>query len=167
MRKEHFYKIAIIVLLLLNLGTLGYLFMGNKRPMHGPPPGHEGPAGLIIERLQLDEEQQQKFEEQRFEHQSKIRAVRKESGELHDALFSLLKNEAIDSIKKDSLQNAIRLVEIKKDEITFEHFQQLKSILKPEQLPLFDGLIEEIGRRLTDNAPGGGRRDGPPPPHRR
>lgn len=164
MKTERFYKSAIIVLLLLNLGTLSYLWLGNKRPLHGPPPPHEGPARLIIERLKLDNEQQQKFDELKFEHQSKIREVRKESGQLHDALFSLLKNAEVDTQAKDSIQNAIRVTELKKDEMTFEHFRQLKSILKPEQLPLFDGLIEDIGRRLTENPPGGERHDGPPPP---
>jgi hypothetical protein len=59
MRKETLLTVAVIALLLLNFGTLGFLLF--RRPPH--PPGG-GPGGLdrrIVETLQLDAAQQQRF----------------------------------------------------------------------------------------------------------
>ena len=62
MNKFRFLAIAVVLLLLLNIGTLAYLFRtrnDNERP--GPP--GKAVADFIIRQLQLDAEQQQKFDE--------------------------------------------------------------------------------------------------------
>lgn len=164
MRTDNFYKVVIIVLLVINIGTLGYLWMGGHTPGGQMPPPHGGPSNLIIERLKLDEQQQRQFEELKREHQSAIRKIRQESGMLHDSLFSLLKAEVVNDSDKYALEQRIKEVEIQKDRINFEHFKELKSILHPDQVPLYNNLVEEIGRRLTEHPPGADGRNGPPPP---
>lgn len=102
MRKDKFYRIVIIALLLLNFGVLAYLWIGNNKP-EGHHPRHEEPAGFIIESLQLDGAQQEQFNELKHAHHQASRELRQEGRDLHDALFRLLTNDVIESTAVDSL----------------------------------------------------------------
>ena len=88
MRQERFYKILIFLLLLLNFGMLGYLLVEHKRPT---PPPHGRPAPpdrIIIERLQLNDEQQSQFDVLKHEHHTQMVAITERSAELHKQLFT-------------------------------------------------------------------------------
>lgn len=150
MKKEMFYRVVIIILLLLNLGTLGFLWVSNNREHtqergHRPPPR---PDGIIINRLQLDEQQQEQFFAFRDEHHEQMVAIQRESSRLHKDLFALLQQPDADTTIKDSLLAHIQVLNLRKEEVTFHHFQQLRSILKPGQLGKFDELVEDISQRI-------------------
>ncbi|MBS1771784.1 MAG: periplasmic heavy metal sensor [Bacteroidetes bacterium] len=156
MSKDGFYKVVVIALLLLNIGTLGYLWQSGKQGeerRHGGP----GPAPFIIEKLQLDDSQKAQFEKLRDAHHERTEQLRHESAQLHDALFSMLKNDVIDSAAVDSLNKLILVNVQQKEALNFNHFKELKSILKPEQYKLYDEFIEQIARQFAP----------PPPPGRR
>ncbi|MEI8136817.1 MAG: hypothetical protein WCH21_05775, partial [Bacteroidota bacterium] len=62
MNKTKFLSIAVIVLLLINLGILAAMFF-----RHGPPPinnmaSGEGSKKIIIDRLKFDAEQQKQYD---------------------------------------------------------------------------------------------------------
>lgn len=158
MRKEVFYRVIIVALLLLNFGVLGYLWMGKKE-MHQQA-GPEGdrrkePAEFIIKSLQLDEQQQMKFEELKHEHQHNMQMVREESKNLHDALYKELHKQMVDSNVVDSFMQLIVVNAKQREMVNFNHFRDLKTILKPEQYKLYDEFIEAIAHRFGP----------PPPPH--
>ena len=152
MSRESFYRVIIIALLVLNFGILGFLWMGRHGDM--PPGRRPEPAGFIIEKLQLDDAQQARFQQLRNTHHKRDMELREESRNLHDALFSLLKNEAADSAKIDNLYNLISVNDRAKEQLNFNHFKELKTILKPEQQKLYQEFIEDIAKQF-----------GPPPPH--
>jgi protein CpxP len=154
MKKETFLVLVIIALLLLNLGTLGYLFMQQQRqthnfPHHQPP----RPDKLIIERLQLNDNQIEQFEESKFKHRSNIIKLEQEAAQLHAAYFSLLKQPKYNYTEADSFQQLLAQNQIEKDSVTFLHFEELKAICTEKQIPLFYNLIEEIGEILTTQPP--------------
>jgi hypothetical protein len=155
MKKENFYRIIILALLLLNFGILGYLWKSNGNEHR--PPQHVEPAGLIIDRLQLDAKQQSAFEELKHAHQQASRKLRDESRELHDALFNTLTNADTGAV--DSLMVQIAKNDEAKELLNYHHFKELKTILKPEQYHLYDEFIEDIARQF-------GPRQGPPPGER-
>ncbi|OSZ78654.1 hypothetical protein CAP35_10510 [Chitinophagaceae bacterium IBVUCB1] len=156
MSKETFYRVIIVSLLLLNLGVLAYLWMGRDAAPQDMGRYRQGePAPFIIKSLQLDEAQQVQFDGLRDKHQHNTRQLREESKQLHDALFKLLHDEVVDSTKTDSLMLLISANNRAKEMVNFNHFRELKTILKPEQYKLYDEFIESIARRF-----------GPPPhPH--
>ena len=166
MKKENFYKIIIIALLLLNFGVLGYLWSGGRNN-HMPPPHDgrgEGPAGFIIERLQLDAQQQEAFQKLRDAHHVKADELKEESRQLHDVLFAGLTDSSINQPQVDSLMTLIAQNDHAKETLNYNHFKELKSILKPEQYKLYDEFIGDIARRFGP-PPRGPRGDGPPPMH--
>lgn len=148
MKKETFLVIVIVFLLLLNLGTLGFLFFQNNKYPDFPPHPRR-PDRLIIERLKLSPEQVEKFEELKFEHRSGMNKLEHEAAQFHASYFSLLKEDNYLQSAVDSFENLLAENQTKKDSITFKHFEDLKAICNEEQKKYFNELIEEIGEILT------------------
>lgn len=155
MNKFRFLAIAVILLLLLNIGTLAYLFRtrnDNERP--GPP--GRAVADFIIKQLQLDEGQQQTFAELRNSHQAALQAAHKEDRRLHDVYFDLLKTDNPDRKKADSVSKLIADQRSIIEMTTFIHFEALRKLCRDDQKKRFDATIDEVMRRMGPK--------GPPPP---
>jgi periplasmic protein CpxP/Spy len=151
--------IAVLGLLLINIGTLGVLIMRKPpRPPHGemPPPSGEGPKRLIIERLHFDDAQVKQYELFIDEHRKKTNELHDASREMHDQLFSLLKNDPVDKTKADSIIQQIADNQKAVDNLNFDHFQKIKSICKGDQIKDFNELAEELAELFAPK--------GPPPP---
>lgn len=152
MKRENFLMIVVVLLLLLNFGTLGYLFLVKPTVQmvgHHPPK----PDKLIIERLQLTPEQITVFEELKHEHRSGINQLNHRSKELYEGYFALLKNKPIDMAAADSMEALLAGVQMQKDSVTFYHFIKLRALCTEAQKPLFDGLVDELGHIFTHEPP--------------
>ncbi len=169
MNRTKLLTIAVLGLLLINLGTLIFILSkksDSKPLLHQHPKGmrdekqrEEGPKQIIIERLNFDTLQQKKYEVFVEEHQSKSRELKDLSREIHDELYSLLKENTIDKSKSDSIINKISINQNLMDHLNFNHFQQIKSICNPEQLERFNALVEDLTHLFAPQ----GQPQGPPP----
>lgn len=149
MKKDNFYKIIIVCLLLLNFGILAFMWFEHKEG-----PGHRGgPDKMIIERLKLDAQQQQQFEGLKHEHHSQMVVIQEEGGKLHDQLFSQLHSTPEDTVAENNLLKQIQENEMQKERVTLAHFRKLRGILRPDQQPLFDDFISELSRQLMRPPP--------------
>ena len=147
MNRTKLLTIAVIGLLLINLGTLGVMMMHKPpRPPHGemPPPNGEGPKQMIIDRLHFDNAQQKQYQVLIDEHKKKTNELHDASKELHDQLFSLLKTDVVDKAKADAIIQQISDNQKAIDNLNFDHFQKIKSICKPEQVKDFNELAGEL-----------------------
>jgi Spy/CpxP family protein refolding chaperone len=159
MKKMTFLTISVILLLVLNAVTLFILFHMHLRNGHGPHgEDGKGPADYIVKQLKLDEQQQHQFEDLKDQHHALTHDAEKEDERLHDLYFSMLKSDAPDKNKVDSVANLIGEQRKKLATATFDHFRQLRAICHDDQKKLFDNTIDEIARMVT------GHPDGPPPP---
>jgi periplasmic protein CpxP/Spy len=159
MNKLRFLTWTVILLLLLNAGTLIYLLTTrnqDQRPPHGDPA-----PDFITEQLQLDAQQQLRFAELRHQHQEIVRRIQEQDRKLHDEYFNLLKTDNPDRVKADSISLLIGKQRSSIEAATFEHFQQLRRMCNDEQKKLFDATIDEIMKRMAPKGPPPG---GPPPP---
>ena len=157
MSKMKLLSIAVIGLLLLNFGTLAFLFLNKPpHPPMGPGPGGEGPKRIIIERLGFDKEQIAQYEKLIDGHRRTIRELDGEIRETKNNLYSTLSSGS--QLNKDSLQT--RLGEIQKQIETthYNHFADIKKLCRPEQLKAFDELTKELARFFAP-----GRHPFPPP----
>jgi len=149
MNRTKLLTIAVIGLLLINLGTLGVLVM--QRPHHppmgdGPPQRREGPKQIIIDRLHFDLQQQQAYSILVEEHRKRTRELNATTRQLHDELFVLLKIQPVDTAKANSLMQQIAQNQQQTDQLNFEHFQQIKNICKPGQVVFFNELVDDLGK---------------------
>lgn len=156
MKKETLLIVLIVLLLLLNFGTLGFLFFaGRGGPPHGPRFGKHGPAQLIIQELELDEQQQKTFDTMREQHHSNMVSLDKQMEVTAKRYLSHV--SLSNSTKTDSLQQAIGKLEMQRASVTYQHFKDLRAICKPAQQEKFDALLPELFRMITS----------PPPPDNR
>lgn len=163
MSKINFLTIAVVLLLLLNAGTLVFMLRWHEDKAAAAQGNGEGPAAYIIQTLQLDAQQQEHFATLRREHQQLTRSAREEGKRLHDAYFSLLKTDHPDTVKVNALAGQIGEQEKLLSRVTFEHFEKLRALCRDDQKKRFDATIDEIARRM---APGPRQRPGGPPPRR-
>lgn len=148
MSRERFYKITILCLLLLNFGILGYLVFSRNSNSGHPP--HDAPDKIIIERLKMDERQQDSFNELKHEHHSQIMELQEQSSEIHKALYTLLKTGNTRDAVKDSLLKLLQQNALEREQVTFDHFQKLRAVLRTEQQVKFDELVEEMSQRIME-----------------
>lgn len=167
MKKEQFYSVVIILLLLLNMGTLGYLWVNRQQPQAQFPgnagPGHPEPDRIIIDRLQLDATQQEQFAELKHIHRKSTDSLQQLISHTQHELFRLVRQDEMDIVLRDSLLAQIEHYETAKHIVTIQHFYDLRKILNEQQKESFNGFMEEIGSRIT--GPGRGHHGPPPPGH--
>lgn len=143
MKKESIWIAMVAFLIVLNVAIL-FLFLGGKNPgrpgQAGPPPRDR----QIIEVLSLDKGQQAKFEVLKDEHRAKMRELNLEANDLLQSYFMLLESGEIDSAQKDSLESEFAALEKEKMNVTFDHFQKLKTLCSPDQQKEFDAFIPTL-----------------------
>jgi len=148
---------AILVLLLCNIMTLTALWWQmHNRPAPPPRPAEEKPTTttrFLTEELRMTPEQQVLFAtlRDRYFHQA---------DSLHNIIHELkgLTNREILSNQPDHNQVVIWTKRIGDCEaaiqqLNFEHFLQLKSICRPDQLARFRELFQEMVHDLQPRQP--------------
>ena len=153
MNDTRFLKIVIVILLLINIGSISFMWLHHPPP----PPMHERDAlHFMIHELKLSDAEQTQFETLKKDHQQAMENFKRTERNLHDKYFGLL-STASDSMSvtqmADSISNNQKQIEL----LTFYHFKKVRAILTSEQQKKFD---EMIGNAL-------GKMASPPPPHGR
>jgi periplasmic protein CpxP/Spy len=154
MNRTKLLTIAVIGLLLLNLGMIGVLFFTKPEfPMMDQGPRGEGPKKIIIERLHFDEQQQKEYELLVNEHKSKTQELHTASRAMHDELYLLLKSEPVDESKASSIIQSIADNQKSVEELNLNHFQKIKALCKPEQIKDFNLLVDDLGKLFAPKGP--------------
>jgi protein CpxP len=154
MDNSRFLKIVIIVLLVINIGTLAFMWLQHTH--HGPDgPPRRDVAGFLEHELKFTDDQRKQFDVLREEHHEQVENIQRRAHEMHDRFFDLLSKQDSSEVKQlaDSLAKNQEQVEL----ITFDHFKKVRELCNPEQQKKFDEIIDDALRMM---APHGG----PPPP---
>jgi protein CpxP len=153
MDKIKLLTIAVITLLVLNLGTLGFLLFSapNKQhPLHaGGFEGRPKPREIIIKKLDFDTNQIKQYDERIAWHRQNIRAVEDDIRNSKNELYLLLNSSPVNEKAKDSLILALSNDQKRIESIHFQHFQDIKKICTPKQLDLYKELSEELSKLFS------------------
>lgn len=149
MENLKFYKIAIVLLLLLNIGTLSFLWM--HRP---PPPDQRGPFQFLIRATGMDEEQQKAYAQLRDKHRSQVEAFKTQNSALRKQLFGLLAQQGAGDPMVLQLTDSIASIKRQEEILTYEHFRQVRAICRPDQQTRFDAAIGEAIQSMAPPPPG-------------
>jgi periplasmic protein CpxP/Spy len=149
MNKEKLLTWAVLGLLLLNLGTLGFLFFrpGPTPPMG--PPKREMMLQYLSKELAFDDQQQITMQAITREHHYKMDSLRNAMKTARRDLFANLKNG------DDSGAEQIGVLQAAAEREAFRYFRALRGVANQDQLPKFDHIIQDAMRMLP---PPGGRR---------
>ena len=144
MDKIKVLTIGVIALLLLNFGTLGFLLLSG--PKHDRRPPHRMPKEIIIDKLQLDANQQAAYQTLIDWHRGTIDSLDHQIRSTKNELYLQLTQKAVDVKTKDSLIAILANEQKAIEETHFKHFQDIKNLCKPEQMNSFNELTEELSR---------------------
>ncbi len=154
MTKLRLLSIAVIGLLIINIGIVGFLLL-RKPPMppEGRPPmgqgGHqpmktEGPKKIIIERLHFDESQVTAYEKLIEGHQTAVKSLDDSINTTKNNLYQTL---TVDTFAgKDLLLNRLAEFQNQIERIHFDHFAEIKKLCKPGQLEYFNKMTKDLTR---------------------
>ena len=145
MEKITFYKIAIGVLLLLNVGLLAFLL--TRRP---PP---EPPFEFLSRKIGLDAAQQAEYKILREAHHAQIIARQQKNEDLHRTFFEMMTAPVVDSLRLRQLTDSIATIKKEEEIITFWHFRAVRGICRPEQVGQFDAVIFEAWQSMKPRRP--------------
>ncbi len=143
---------ASIGLLLVNIFLIWFT-IGKKRPEER----RAGPKNIIIKKLHFDENQVKDYEILIKAHRSNIESSNSQMKILKNHLFATLKGQN-QHIDRDSLINEIGKLQIKLENIHYDHFIEIKKLCKPNQLSDYDLLCDELGKLFVDQMPRNGGR---------
>jgi len=138
MENLKFYKIAIAILLLLNIGTLAFMWL--NRP---PSPGARGPFMFIVKATGMDEAQQATYRQLRDLHRSKVETFQNQNRQIRAQLFNLLAQKDENDPEVQQLTDSIATLKRQEELLTFEHFRRVREICRPDQQVKFDAALGE------------------------
>ncbi len=168
--KQKLTNILIIILVIVNIGSLSFIWFREANrpplpPLPSNPPGLENVARFLDKELELSKVQGKRFDELRKEHfettkkyEDKIAAYKKEI-----LLESFKKSPDMQKIK--AISDSIGSVQKGYELFLSEHFQKLASICKPEQREkLKDIFLSSFGPKEKPLMPPSPERHMPPSP---
>lgn len=160
MNKPRFLQIVIILLLLVDAGTITYMLCRSKGgARHDERQGGGGAGAYISKELKFTPEQQKKFDTLRIAHHASVVKLNEQSRVLRDRFFGLMQSS--DTMHAVQLADSIAQNQKRVELITFKHFQQVRAICTPEQQKKFDVIIIDALHMMAPPPPPDGHR--PPP----
>jgi periplasmic protein CpxP/Spy len=158
MSKIKLLSLAVIGLLIVNLSTVGFLFLRKPPHTEGRPRPFERmrPKNKIIETLHLDSEQVAQFEKLIDQHKEKTRQLRDNIREVKSQLYQTLSEENASS--RDSLISQLGVLQKEIEVVHYDHFAQIKKLCKPDQIEYFNSLTGELANFFSPE------KDGAQPP---
>ncbi len=132
MKQLQFYKWALLFMFILNIGLISFFII--TKPKHHEFPPHPPKDFKIetIEVLQLDNKQKASFLMLTKQHNQQMESIKYKQEESLKLYFNSLL-ETNNKNNEDSILKEIQVFEKQKIIITFQHFEQVKSLLIKEQ----------------------------------
>lgn len=146
MEKSKLLTLTVISLLLINIGTLVFLLLGQPHPRNGTESvGRPKPKEIIIEQLGLDVSQIKVYEGLIHEHRQCVDSFDRIIRESKVALYQNLahdSSEVVDAALISKINAAQKQIEL----THYQHFLAIKKLCRPEQKEKFEALTEELPR---------------------
>jgi len=119
----------------------------SRRPMEpGAEPGTgRGFEHYIQRRLNLDDQQSQQYEALMRETRRNQRAIITRMDRKRDSLMQEIAGENSDTTRMNRLAGEIGNLHARLKYNTIDHFQKLRSICTPEQIPALNEMIRRMG----------------------
>ena len=143
MEKTKLLTIAVIGLLVINFGTLGFLLLNGKG--HRPPQaGRQKPKEIIIEKLHFDEAQQKDYAKLIKWHRGEITKLDGNIREAKNELYSQLLQPETNLKAKDSLISVINLNQKQIEIVHLIFMTQFFDVFKMLEMGLFNLFLIQI-----------------------
>jgi periplasmic protein CpxP/Spy len=157
LQKSKFLTFVVIGLLIINFGTLAFLFF-KKPPLPpiGPPPNEV--RGFLEQELNMNDNQKKELDKLKEEHHSRIISLQDTIKLIKDKMFDQLSLMNVDSSLVKQFASTIGEKQTAIELITFEHFRKVRNVCDDNQKQKFDKIMKDVVRMIE------GKKFPPPPP---
>lgn len=162
MANTKFLKIVILILIVINLGTLTFIWVNRPRAEFRQP--HRNPGLFLKQALHLTPKQQELLFNMREQHQQRMAFYQELNRGLHRRFFDLLLEPNPDSAMMLTLADSIANNQKTLDTLTYQHFLNMKRILDPKQQKKFSDLFYKVFVTIAPPPPPPVPDQMPPPP---
>lgn len=146
MEQVKFYKYTTFVLVILNLSMVAFFFLMKPKGQH-----HNGRN--VVEILKLEKTQNDTFLQYADAHKALMKEFDEQQKALLKTYFQTL-TDTTDLAITDSLLTEVQKVEREKIESTYEHLEDVRSILNEEQQPYFQEFMNRVYGRILSESTG-------------
>lgn len=159
MKKQSITILLVVLLLLVNLGTMAFFWMVPQGEREKRSPAPDRRRAEVVEffnkELQLTEEQQEEFRELRADFFERSRDIRREIRAARRGFYEHITNN-----NEEEAEGRAALIARKQKELemnTFYHFRELRNRLNEEQQERFDEVMKEMLNARWMDGPRRGR----------
>lgn len=156
--------VIIGILVLTNLAVLGYFLWYKKPPQaRGGEGNREGwMTSLLKKEVGFDDSQIALYDSLKNQQKETIKPMFEQMRLAKENFFRLLSDPAANDSLVQEASDAIAQQQKKLDLQTFDHFKKVRAICKPEQLALYDSVVQRMFRRMgrSPRKPTEGNKDG-------
>ncbi|MGL5890542.1 MAG: hypothetical protein ACRC3B_11690 [Bacteroidia bacterium] len=138
---------GVIVLLVLTNALLLYMLNSGGKKL--PPPNAR--RMKVIEHLKFDENQASKYDVLIGEHRNAMEKNDQSILSLRTQLYREL--NSVSPVVKDSLIAELGALQMRTEEIHFNHFKEIRKLCNPEQQKLFDDYSGELSKLFSKPRP--------------
>jgi protein CpxP len=152
--RQKWLLLLAAILLVTNVITLS-IYWSTKRPeehrndQQGGGDRQRRMGQFMVNELKLDKDQEAVYWKLRDTLVSQQKPVMDSIRDSKKRFFDLLKDTPPSDSVLQANMNEIGHLQKKLDLITFQHFQQVRALCKPEQVLKFDTVVKEIVNRMT------------------
>lgn len=147
--RQKWLLVLVGILLVTNIITLS-IFWFNKKPKKDDNPNQRPRMGkFIVDQMKFDSTQEAVYWVMRDTMMSNQRPVWDSIRAAKLRFFDLVNQpNASDSLLR-ARASEVMAYQVKLDSITLRHFQQVRTLVHPDQVQKFDTVIQEIVNRMT------------------
>lgn len=150
MKKSNFYKFATWLLLLLNLSLISFFFLTKPRPPHLE--GNANFSKRATDIFEFSQQQDEAFLQLVDGHKQQMKSVHQAHQDVLKSYFNTLSDTSQLNQVALYLDN-IEKLERKKATITYQHFEDVRSILTNEQEEHFDEFVKHALNKIIPVPP--------------
>jgi protein CpxP len=164
MNKIKLLTFSVIGLLFLNIGIIGFLYFSRTADINDK--FNQKPREIISEKLHFDANQIKSYDQLIEIHKDKIDSLNSKSKKIKFELYSQLKLKTINTIEKNRLINEMVNNQKEIENTYFQHFLDIKSLCKKDQIGAFNSLTNELGKMFSKQSKQISEGNQPPRPPR-
>jgi len=144
--QNRFLVSLVGILLLANLAFFIYWF-AFKKSEHPHPPPRRPVSEFIKNELGFDTVQAEKFQQLRDKHKEAIKPLMEEMQKLKDSLYASLEKSGTTDSTVNLIADKIGAKQKEIEIMLYHHFEDVRAICTPNQLPRFDSLVHKMINR--------------------
>ena len=142
--RQRLMILAIVVLLLLNLATLGafWFFRSEKSKEYFQRKRQHRVEKFLIDKLDFNARQSQELEQLMEGHRAGVMEIFKKIQASREMLYDSM--SFVDSVEVEQITRRIASSQAELDRATYYHFRSIREICNPDQQRKFDTVIKEV-----------------------